>query len=291
MEELTPLLALALVVLGLGAGTYGVLIGSGGGFIVAPLLIILFDLDYNVAVGTSLVTVFLASLSGSISYLRLKRVDLRAALLFSVAAVPGTILGVLGLKLVAEGSFQVIFGSFLGLLGLYILLRPSRSAAQHEMIAEEASTQEIAASSQPRSFGTTTRRIVTADMGTYSYTYNEPLAMSTNGVFGFLSGFFGMGGGPLRTPTLIYLFQFPIYIATATSVFTQVIYTSIGSVGHLVDGNVDIPRALLVGAGVIAGAQVAVRLSRRLQSEWVLRLLSLALLAISSQLIISGLRG
>ena len=89
MGELTPLIALGLVALGIGASSYGVLIGSGGGFIVAPLLIILFGVDYNVAVGTSLFTVALASISGSVSYLYLRRVDLRSGLLFSAAAVRG----------------------------------------------------------------------------------------------------------------------------------------------------------------------------------------------------------
>ena len=289
MEDLYPILALVFVALGVASGTYGVLIGSGGGFIVAPLLIILFGMDHNLAVGTSLVTVFLASLSGSISYLRLKRVDIRSAILFSIAAVPGTIIGMLGLKLVAEGPFQVIFGSFLILIGLYIFFRQSNPTSESDTIYDHVSTDGGIPPSKSRSFGVTTRRITTSDLGTFTYTYNEPIAMSINGVFGFLSGFFGMGGGPLRTPTLIYIFRFPVYIATATSVFTQVIYTSIGSLGHIIDGNVDFPRALLIGIGVIVGAQVAVGLSRYLRSQWILRLLSLALLAISSQLIVSGL--
>ena len=69
MEELNLSIALALLVLGITAGTYGVLIGSGGGFIVAPLLIVLFQLDHNLAVGTSMGTVFLASISGSMNLL------------------------------------------------------------------------------------------------------------------------------------------------------------------------------------------------------------------------------
>ena len=88
---------------------------------------------------------------------------------------------------------------------------------------------------------------------------------------------------------LVYLFRFPIIIATATSVFTQAIYTSIGTVGHLVDGNVDIAKALLIGVGVVSGAQVGVYVSRFLQSVWILKLLSLALLGIGIQLILKGL--
>ena len=106
MDELTILAALGLVALGFFASGYGVLIGSGGGFIVAPLLIILFGMDHNLAVGTSLFTVALASISGSVSYLYLKRVDLRSALLFSMAAIPGSLLGILGLKAVTEGPLR-----------------------------------------------------------------------------------------------------------------------------------------------------------------------------------------
>ena len=285
MEDMTLLMALGLVALGVGASGYGVLIGSGGGFIVGPLLIIFFGMDHNIAVGTSLFTVALASISGSVSYLYLKRVDLRSAFLFSLAAIPGALLGILGLKAVTEGPFEIIFGAFLSLLGLYVLLRPQHQGKSKHRTAE----QGIRVPARARAFGSTIRRIETSDKHTYRYLYNEPGAVATNGIFGFLSSFFGMGGGPIRTPMLVYLFRFPIVIATATSVFTQAIYTSIGTAGHLVDGNVDIAKALLIGVGVVSGAQVGVLVSRFLQSVWILKLLSLALLGIGIQLILKGI--
>ena len=285
MEELTLLAALGLVALGFCASGYGVLIGSGGGFIVAPLLIILFGMDHNVAVGTSLFTVALASISGSVSYLYLKRVDLRSAFLFSMAAIPGALLGILGLKAVTEGPFEIIFGSFLSLLGLYVMLRPEYKV-KHPQPGE---VRGIRRPARARAFGSTIRRIKTSDQGTFRYLYNEPGAVATNGLFGFLSSFFGMGGGPVRTPMLVYLFRFPVIIATATSVFTQAIYTSIGTVAHVIDGNVNIWGALLIGVGVVTGAQVGVYVSKYFRGGWILKLLSLALLAIGIQLILKGL--
>ena len=284
MEELTLLAALGLVALGFCASGYGVLIGSGGGFIVAPLLIILFGMDHNVAVGTSLFTVALASISGSVSYLYLKRVDLRSAFLFSMAAIPGALLGILGLKAVTEGPFEIIFGSFLSLLGLYVMLRPEYKV-KHPQPGE---VRGIRRPARARAFGSTIRRIKTSDQGTFRYLYNEPGAVVTNGLFGFLSSFFGMGGGPVRTPMLVYLFRFPVIIATATSVFTQAIYTSIGTVAHVIDGNVNIWGALLIGVGVVTGAQVGVYVSKYFRGGWILKLLSLALLAIGIQLILKG---
>ena len=285
LEDITIFVALGLVALGFFASGYGVLIGSGGGFIVAPLLIILFGMDHNLAVGTSLFTVALASISGSISYLYLKRVDLRSALLFSMAAIPGSLLGILGLKAVTEGPFEIIFGSFLSLLGLYVMFRPEYKAKP----PPSGAVRGIRMPARARAFGSRIRRIKTSDQGTFRYMYNEPGAVATNGLFGFLSSFFGMGGGPVRTPMLVYLFRFPVIIATATSVFTQAIYTSIGTVGHVIYGNVDIVPALLIGVGVVTGAQMGVYVSRFFQGGWILKLLALALLAIGIQLILKGL--
>ncbi len=286
MEDLTILSALAFVALGVVASSYGVLIGSGGGFIVAPLLIILFGMDHNVAVGTSLFTVALASISGSISYLLLKRVDLRSAFLFSLAAVPGSLLGLFGLKAVGGGPFEVIFGSFLCLIGLYVMFRPEykvKQPIQRHSHGLHRSRRNL------HPFGITSRRIRTTNQGTFRYKYNEVGAVATNGLFGFLSSFFGMGGGPVRTPMLVYLFRFPVIIATATSVFTQSIYTSIGTVGHILDGNVAIGAALLVGFGMVSGAQLGVFISKFLKGGLILKLLSLALIVIGSQLILKGL--
>lgn len=291
MEDLTPTLVLTFILLGMCSGAYGVLIGSGGGFIVAPLLMIIFHMDHNMAVGTSLVTVSLASLSGSIAYFRLRRVDMRSAVLFSIAAIPGTILGILGLKMVTGPSFQIIFGCFLSIIGVFILFKPNDTKSTYQSSDNQPHIFQDTLTTRSRFFGTIRRKIITHDDTSYEYSYNQSFAIMTNGMFGFVSGFLGMGGGPLRTPTLVYLFNFPVYVATATSVVAQAIYTSVGTIGHIIDQNVDLVTACLVGIGMIAGAQIGARLSQRLQSTWILRLLGLSLLTISSQLILSGIRG
>ena len=288
MEDITLLTGIALVALGLAAATYGVMVGSGGGFIVSPLLILFFRLDHDLAVGTSLIAVFLASVSGGISYFRLKRVDLRSALLFSLVAIPGALLGVLAVEVVAGSSFKIIFGVLLSLLGIFIFVRPIPSSERSAGRLLSEFRQEPVPVAAKRPPGMATRRIITTEGRVYQYTFLEPAAVAVNLVFGFLSGFFGIGGGPIRSPTLVYVFRFPVAIATATSVFTQSIYTGVGSIGHIVSGNILIPTALLVGVGMVAGAQIAVPLSRIVQGVWIMRLLSLAMVIIGVQLILDG---
>ncbi|MQF69853.1 sulfite exporter TauE/SafE family protein [SAR202 cluster bacterium AD-804-J14_MRT_500m] len=286
MQDLTPWLIFAFLALGLGAGTYGVLIGAAGGFIVAPLLIVAFGVDHEVAVGTSLVTVFFASSSGAISFVRLRQIDVRATILFTIVSVPGAILGIAGLGYVPPSLFHIFYGLILAALGTYVLLRPP--VTYDALHSESSVTSKYPSDSWWHKTTNRTSTVTTASNNTYKFTYNEPMAIITNGIFGFSAGFLGMGGGPIRTPALMYLFHFPLTIAIGTSVTSQVLLSAIGSAVHVWDNNVDIPSALLIGGGMVIGAQIAVRASKLIRPTGLMRLLSIALIGIGCQLIFSG---
>jgi len=78
--------------------------------------------------------------------------------------------------------------------------------------------------------------------------------------FGFVSSFFGIGGGFLYVPALIYLLKFPIHKAKATSLFILTISAFCGSVTHIMTGGVR--RAIALSIGAIIGAQMGANLSR-----------------------------
>ena len=108
-------------------------------------------------------------------------------------------------------------------------------------------------------------------------------------VVGFMAGFFGIGGGPLRTPTLVYFFNFPVKVATATSVATMSIYTLFGSTAHFISGNVVVAAVIPLGIGGIFGSQFGVIISKRLKGRLVMKLLSFAMIAIAISLGLEGL--
>ena len=83
---------LALVILGCATATFGVMVGTGGGVIFVPMLLILFDFDPEIAAGTSLTLVALNSFAGTYTYTRLGFVDVRSGILFAVVAIPGSII-------------------------------------------------------------------------------------------------------------------------------------------------------------------------------------------------------
>jgi uncharacterized membrane protein YfcA len=83
-----------LIPVGFVIGAYGTLIGAGGGFVLVPLLLLLYPEDTpDTITSISLALVFFNALSGSIAYARKKRIDYYSGLLFAAAA--GAVLGAL----------------------------------------------------------------------------------------------------------------------------------------------------------------------------------------------------
>ena len=269
----------AFVIVGFFATSYGVLVGAGGGFIIGPTLMLLFDFSPQSAVGTSILCVSIASLSGAISYYKLKIVDVRSTILFSIAAMPGAILAVIGLEKIDSALFNILFAIILFLTGLYVYWSPSKS--ENKNLLKDFNKVN-------KNFWKTKREINTKDGENYKYTFIEPIATSVNVIFGFISSFFGIGGGPLRTPTLVYFFNFPVKVATATSVATMSIYTLFGSSAHFVSGNVEISAVIPLGIGGIFGSQFGVIISKRLKGRLVMKLLSFAMIAIAISMGIEG---
>ncbi len=107
------------------------------------------------------------------------------------------------------------------------------------------------------------------------------LLLSLGGVVGFLSGMFGLGGGFLMTPILIFI-GIPTNVAVATSA-NQIVASSIsGTIGYWRQGLVDFKMGgvLLIGSffGSILGVWIFSRLVVLGQIDTVISILYFALL-------------
>ena len=110
---------------------------------------------------------------------------------------------------------------------------------------------------------------------------NIILLLSIGGVVGFLSGMFGLGGGFLMTPILIFM-GIPTNVAVATSA-NQIVASSIsGTIGYWRQGLVDFKMGgiLLIGSffGSILGVWIFSRLVILGQIDTVISILYFALL-------------
>lgn len=75
-------------------------------------------------------------------------------------------------------------------------------------------------------------------------------------IAGFLSGLFGVGGGILIVPAVVFLLGFGQRIAAGTSLAAIVPTSLVGVISYAVNGSVDWVSAILLAIGAIAGAQL-----------------------------------
>ncbi len=266
-----------LALLGVAVGTYGTLVGVGGGFLIVPLLLLVYNLSPPAAAATSLVVVLLNATSGSISYLRLGRVDIRTGLMLAAATVPGALVGPFIATLIPDRTFRIAFAVFLIGMSGFLLLRPERREVTE------------ASSARPGRFRVQ-RRFEVKDGTSFDYSYNVPLALSLSLGVGVLSSVLGIGGGIVHVPMLIHLMSFPVHIATATSQFVLAI-TAVASVAtYSAKGHVEWPLALSIGVGVVVGAQIGAALSQRLAGRGIVRLLMVAVVLLAGRLLWTALR-
>jgi uncharacterized membrane protein YfcA len=255
-----------LIPLGFFAGGYGTLIGAGGGFVLAPALLLIYPGEAPETITSiSLAVVFFNALSGTLVYARSKRIDFKLGAIFAVATMPGAVLGALTTNVISRDKFDLVFGLLLIAVAVFLALNPGQKG-----IAQVAQ----AGVDFPLAKKWTARTLLAG------------VCLST--VFGFLSSFLGIGGGFLYVPALVYLLRFPIHIATATSLFVLTITAFTGSATHVAAGlfHHGIRRALGLSIGAILGAQIAARLSRHIRGDWIIRSLAVALGLVGLRLVV-----
>ena len=269
---------LLLLPLGFAIAVYGTIVGAGGGFILVPVLLILYP-DYEPAEVTaiSLAVVWGNASSGSIAYARQHRIDYVTGLLFAAASLPGVIAGALAVHLIAERFFAFLFGLLLlSMSGL--LLRQPATYIQPPLAGR----------------GLLIRTVATREGETYRYAYKVWQGVLLSVAVGFVSSLFGIGGGVIHVPVMITLFHFPIQFAVATSQFILAFMSGGGTLVHLINGTLSgkpLVQALVLGAGAIPGAQVGAHLSRRIRGQTIIILLAAALVALAIRLMIRAVSG
>jgi uncharacterized membrane protein YfcA len=94
---------------------------------------------------------------------------------------------------------------------------------------------------------------------------------------GFISSLFGVGGGVVVIPTLLYFSDLPTHAISATSHFAIVLTSPVGFVTHYLQHDIDWGYVVPLVAGGLLGGPIGARLSLKLQSARLMLFVSLAL--------------
>ncbi|TRO60065.1 sulfite exporter TauE/SafE family protein [Candidatus Bathyarchaeota archaeon] len=240
-KDMPPITALNIVLLlfiGFSAGLFGSLIGIGGGTIVLPIIHFWMGYPLPIAIGTTLFSTIFTAISGGYGHFIRQNLDLKATLLIGGAGILGVILGSWLFTFLATQVTLLRF--FLGwafiLPAIYMILEVIKS--------EKKPSKETKTILGPR-WGWVI-------LGTF---------------MGLSTGLFGLAGGYILVPSLIYLFGAPVYITIGTSLGAIIPLAFIGGGIKLVQGFVDINTGLLLSASAIIGAQVGSATIKRFRTS------------------------
>lgn len=111
----------ALVLVGVLTGLLSMLFGTGGGVILAPLLVSFFGLSVTEAAATTLATLVPTSLVAAYLHARMGHVDFPRAALLALGTFLGLQLGAAAGRYLPEPALRRLFGAFLLVMAARLL--------------------------------------------------------------------------------------------------------------------------------------------------------------------------
>jgi uncharacterized membrane protein YfcA len=269
-----------LLLAGFLIGTFGTLIGAGGGFILVPLLLLFYpELGPEVTTAISIAVVAVNALSGSVAYARSGRIDYKAGVVFALFTIPGSILGVLTVQYIPQQSFNTIIGLLLVVLASYLIYKNAtpKPILSHSLVRKGCQEHTL-----------------TDHSGiTYQYTYNPVYGNLVSLLVGYISPLLGIGGGIIHVPAMVNWLKFPVHIATATSHFILAVMATVSVITHAFQGTYNDPQILhmilFIAIGVVPGAQLGALLSHKIKSSVILQVLAICLAVVGVRILLCSL--
>jgi hypothetical protein len=244
------------LVIGLLTGLMSGCFGVGGGILCTPLVRIFLNIDPHVAVGTTMALIIPTSVAGAINYIKRKQFDQVMAAKLAPTAVIGTVAGAAATQYVEGQVLMLLFALLVCIAGVDLSFsigdnlkkQRDKEAAEKSDINEET----FIVSGAPR----TARGI-----GPYV------VGMAA----GLFAGFFGVGGGFLMVPCLLYFYRFSVKAAFGTSLIVIAAVSIPGTLSHFAMMHVDVPLALLMIASSIPGSLAGSALALKLKDSFLRR--------------------
>jgi uncharacterized membrane protein YfcA len=238
-------------------------LGGGGSILAVPILVYAAGESAQAATTTSLVVVGASAVVGMLAHLRAGRVRVLPGVLFGLTGIGGSLLGT---SLNRSVDADLLLLAFAGLM-LVAAWRMWVNQAQPGAGDEDFAPFPAPASPPGPPVATHTR--VTATVLT------KVLVAGT--VVGFVTGFFGVGGGFIVVPALVLALDFDMPEAVGTSLLVIAINSGVALAGRVgssaLDWAVAVPFTISALLGVSVGKALADRLPVTTLVRWFVGLL------------------
>ncbi|MBX9926783.1 MAG: sulfite exporter TauE/SafE family protein [Hyphomicrobiaceae bacterium] len=235
----TSLVSAALAVSSGGAiGLVLGLVGSGGSILAVPLLIYVVGVSSpHIAIGTAAAAVGLSAVLGVVGHAKRGMVKWNCALVFTLAGVLGSALGAAAGKAMDGQRLLALFGVAMVAVGVS-MLRGKSDGGDPTVQLTRLTARTLA-----------------------------PWLLAAGFGVGLLSGFFGIGGGFLIVPALMFATGMPIAHAVGTSLVAVTAFGLTTAGSYAASGLIDWPLVALLVSGGAIGMLAAGQLGQRLATR------------------------
>jgi len=260
-----------LILLGVVVGFISGLLGVGGGFILVPVFTTLFsltglpfDTSIKMAVGTSLLTVFLTSIVSAYKHHLRENTLWRCALVLGIFGTIGSLIGLkISMEYLSGELHRRLFAILLILISIYGIYLGERDLDNWEDIPSNLHYRKL------------------------------PVIGITVGV---VSSLFGIGGGILTVPLLVHLLKLPVRMAIGTSCAMMLLTSLTGIVGYMLQpcplyqhlfniGYVSLIFGSVVGLVAMVSSKYGALLAYKLRSKTLKNILYLLLMLVGIRLL------
>jgi len=260
------------------AGLLGSLTGLGGGAIIVPLLVVVFDVDLRYAIGASLIAVIATSSGAAAAFVKEGFTNVRLAMLLEVATTIGALIGAFLAARTAPATLSMMLGAIL-LWTAWNSLRPPKP--------HPIDTNPDSLGNRLKLAGT----FPTKD-GPQPYSvHHVPLGFTLMLGAGTLSAMLGIGSGVLKVLAMDRLMRVPFKVSTTTSNFMIGVTAAASSGVYLSRGQIEPGLAGPVALGALAGSFAGARLLHKLQTKWLRIIFASMVILAGAQMIYKGATG
>lgn len=259
--------------MGLIIGAVLGLTGAGGSVFAVPMLMLLLALEPQQAIGVSLGAVSLCSAYGVMISLKSRQIMWLPAMLFAIVGSLFTPLGTFLNQLIPT---PILLGGFACLV-VIVATRMWRQATQ------QPNDTEVVRASQPELSSDSTVLCRVNDFQPFKVGPRCITGMSVAAaITGVLSGLFGVGGGFLIVPTLLFLTSITMRQAVATSLVVITLITGSGFISFLWLGNA-VSSTLLyqIAAGGVVGMTLGVITSKKIAGPKLQKIFSILMMSVA----------
>ena len=252
MYPITDLQIILSIISGILVGFSLGLIGGGGSILAIPLLIYFVGYDHpHLVIGTTALAVGINAYLNLIPHTLKKNVNYRTGVIFTVPGIIGVLIGS-ELGLLTPGTFLLFFFGFLMIaIALYMLKRKCVDISERERKVSK------------------------------SYL----ILILTGITVGFASGYFGIGGGFLIVPGLLFGGGLNIIQAVGTSLMAVGTFGVVTAARYAISGDLNIIISVLFILGGVLGGWIGARYASRVPKRRLTQIFAIIVIVVAIYII------